>query len=198
MDKQAKKIFITGANRGLGQKLSSGLEEKGHQVLGHFGLESGDLTEKKECLKVIDTILKEDVDIFFNNAHCDWSQSFLCLELHKIWKANQKRGTIVNIGSQAAVDFKTRPSKNLLYDYQKVSLKELSIQLSHYNPIRIHHFDVGYFETERTAEEKFHRFPKLRIDLVEKIILENVFNDEIYVPYIFFRAFDDQQYAETL
>jgi NAD(P)-dependent dehydrogenase (short-subunit alcohol dehydrogenase family) len=193
----SKKIFITGASRGLGLELSQSLEELGHSILCHRGKKEGDLTSKDECKKIIEQVITQKVDIFINNAQCDWSQAFLCFELHKRWKEAGFPGTIVNIGSQVAVDFKTRPKVNLLYDYQKVALKELSLQLSHYNGIRIHHFDLGYFETDRTSSEKFGRFKKMKIKQVEKVILDNLFNSEVYIPYIYLRSFDDQEYAET-
>lgn len=62
------KLFITGANSGLGLALTSQAKSLGYSVDAHNGRQDGDIMDNLVREKIIKCIQDKDIDVFINNA----------------------------------------------------------------------------------------------------------------------------------
>ena len=199
-----KIIIVTGSSRGIGKKISQGFLKNGAKVIGvskKFHIKKiiknknykhyyCDLSDKKEILKVLDNIKKENkkIDILINNAGItkesakslednikDFSQTinvnliaaylFSIMAVLKM-KKNKSGGTIINISSIGGeLGFPNNPS----YISSKSGLIGLTRSFARdYGKFKINCNAVlpGYFKTEmnkKTLSNKKKR--KQREDL---------------------------------
>jgi hypothetical protein len=93
------KIAITGHTLGIGKALAEVYQQHGHAVVGFSRSTGHDISTIDGRTRIITE--SADCDLFFNNAHADFSQCDLLFELWMSWK-NQKK-YIVNISSAHSV-----------------------------------------------------------------------------------------------
>ena len=118
------KVAITGHSTGIGAALATFYKEKGYEVVG-FSLSNGYDIRIPEQRKQLITE-SADCDIFFNNAHPDYSfaQCDLLFELWEAWANTEKK--IVNISSSLTMRWQCDNGKNwdIKYRSAKVALEE--------------------------------------------------------------------------
>ena len=88
-------ISITGHTKGIGQALAEVYQQNGHTILGFSRSNGYDISNPADRTRIINQ--SSHCDVFFNNAHADFSQCDLLFELWLSWK-NQKKH-IINISS---------------------------------------------------------------------------------------------------
>lgn len=145
-----KKYALTGHTDGIGKELFKKLSPN---CIG-FSLSSGyDITKKSDRQRIIDE--SNECDVFINNAHADFAQSELCLELWHSWKDKNK--TIINVGSKIAEEsiiLTDNYAYLLSYSMQKRTLKKLSEDLSKINTKLIIKYKwFGYVNTPKIIQK---------------------------------------------
>jgi len=118
------KIAITGHLKGIGKALADAYQSRGHEIVGLSRTTGHDIHNTLSCADLI-----ESCDMFINNAHADFAQTILLVEMAKRWQDTHKH--IVNIGSVITtrhvgkfVGFDVE-----LYRVQKVALEEAIIRI---------------------------------------------------------------------
>jgi len=86
------KIAITGHTSGIGKACAEVFSA--HEIFGYSTSTGWDLAEPWKIMK---DILRQDCDVFINNAYYETSQSELLKQVHAHWKNTNR--TIINIGS---------------------------------------------------------------------------------------------------
>jgi NAD(P)-dependent dehydrogenase (short-subunit alcohol dehydrogenase family) len=111
------KVYCSGNRRGIGRATCDLFEANGHETIG---------LNRPDCdLSVsIDPFVKDDFDVYINNAHCDWKQVDL---LYALWEKNKDRECIIfNISSGLA---DVTHNKVFRYPIYKKALDDASFQL---------------------------------------------------------------------
>ena len=124
------KIAITGHTKGIGKALADAYQSRGHEIVGLSRTTGHDIHNTLNCADLI-----ESCDIFINNAHADFAQTTLLVEIAKRWQYTHKH--IVNIGSVITqrhtsnfAGFDKMPMHEVeLYRVQKVALEEAITRL---------------------------------------------------------------------
>lgn len=112
------KISITGHTKGLGKELTTRFDD----VVGFSKSNGYDISDNYDRAKIIFEI--EDSDVFINNAHENFDQTKMLMEVFEKWKYMDK--TIINIVSRSKYP---NISKGYLYSASKSSLNHLSNSL---------------------------------------------------------------------
>lgn len=120
------KIAITGHTQGIGLALKDLYQQQGHQVVGFSRSNGYDISDATARKKIIEQ--SSDCDIFFNNAHCDFSQCDLLFELWQDWQNKKKH--IVNISTGYTTQWIRWPDQ--IKDIKYVSAKTALEQSTHW------------------------------------------------------------------
>ena len=124
------KIAITGHTKGIGKALADAYQSRGHEIVGLSRTTGHDIHNTLSCADLI-----ESCDMFINNAHADFAQTILLVEMAKRWQDTHKH--IVNIGSVITrrhasnfAGFDKVPLYEVeLYRVEKVALEEAIIRI---------------------------------------------------------------------
>lgn len=128
----SKKVLITGGNRGLGLELATH-----YRATSVSRSSSGiDITNEADLDKI--AAMSLDFDVFINNAfdgppHEAWANFAQTNLLHKVfflWKAHNKKGLIVNIGSNGSKSIENLEHAFNTYKTSKAALEHASKQCS--------------------------------------------------------------------
>lgn len=162
------KYAITGHTSGIGKAVF----ESCNNVIGFSRSQGYDILSPQDRKRIISQ--SQDCDVFINNAHNGFGQTYMLLDLFHSWKNTDK--TIVNVGSVIAED--TTILKNyehlLEYQIQKKSLKVLHNDLSNLNySVKLKYVYFGYVGTERILKKypDMNRDQYITPDDAVKIIL---------------------------
>ena len=104
------KYAITGHTSGIGKAVSESVTN----FIGFSkstGYNINERTDRKRIIKQCD-----DVDVFINNAHDGFGQTYILLDLFHTFKDTNK--TIINVGSKVAEDETILKNYEHLLEYQ--------------------------------------------------------------------------------
>lgn len=191
--------FITGGNRGIGLACNRALSKLGYKI-ECFSRENGfDLTTNEARDELLNLVQNKQPDIFVNNAPIGFFQCELLFEVFHLFKNREKRVRIINIGSQAAIDYQHRPERPLLYDYQKISLQKMSELLGASNQVIINHLDIGYTLTDRTKHLDILNEGHMTVENIEDT-LTWIMNlpSHLTLPHLFLRPLGKAAITKTL
>jgi hypothetical protein len=165
-----KKVAITGHTSGIGKALFDRLIPN---AIGFSRSNGYNIQDSKDRTRIIKE--SANCDIFINNAHAGFGQTYLAIDLFREWKDKTK--TVVNVGSKIAERFTLPDDKLDLLNYQaeKITLKEMSIRLN--SPTcKVHYRWFGYVGTE-TILIKYPNFTPsdyITVDQAVDIILKDI------------------------
>jgi NAD(P)-dependent dehydrogenase (short-subunit alcohol dehydrogenase family) len=111
------KAYCTGNRRGIGYAVCERIAASGYEVIG---------LNRPDCDLSIDLepFVKDDFDVYINNAHYEWSQTDL---LYKLWEKNKDRNCMIMNISSGLSD--VAHSKVWRYPIYKNALDQASVQL---------------------------------------------------------------------
>lgn len=139
---------LTGHTNGIGKALFNKLEN----VQGFSKSTGYDINDKNHRKQIIDQC--ENIDVFINNVHDNFAQTYMLLEMFYAWKDTNK--TIINVGSEVAEDTTILKNYEYLLEYQiqKKALKVLHYDLLKLNyAINLKYVYFGYVGTERILKK---------------------------------------------
>jgi hypothetical protein len=162
------KYAVTGHTQGIGQKLYSRLLPN---VIGFSRSTGYDISSKQDRLRIINEA--EHCDVFINNAHADFSQVYLLIELLDRWK-NLDNKHIINIGSR--VSEITLPEKACMfwkYQAEKTALRDTVYKLNTNVKCNLAYKWFGYVGTEKILAKypHFTEVDYISLDAAADIIL---------------------------
>jgi NADP-dependent 3-hydroxy acid dehydrogenase YdfG len=126
------KVAITGHTKGLGKELST----KFDSVVGFSSSNGYDISSPYDRADMMVRI--EGCNVFINNAHSNFHQTELFMDVFEKWKYKEK--TIVNIISRSK---HANISKGFLYSTSKASLSHLSNSLKFNTDKRCRIIDIN-------------------------------------------------------
>jgi len=146
------KILVTGGNKGLGQEIvnrfnaTSISRSDGHDITKH----AREIAEKSL-----------DYDVFVNNAFdgppqeewANFGQVQVLHEVYTLWKANNKKGHIINIGSVGERTIVAPEPSFETYRVAKAALKHASLQSSRAFKDNLIHFKTTLLTLDRLDTE---------------------------------------------
>jgi hypothetical protein len=149
------KYVITGHTSGIGKAIFESCKD----AIGFSKSQGYDILSTYDRKRIIDQIC--DFDVFINNAHDGFGQTYMLLDLFHSWQNTNK--TIINVGSVVAEE--TTILKNyehlLEYQIQKKSLKVLHNDLVNLKTnLTLKYVSFGYVGTERILK----KYPNLTKD----------------------------------
>jgi hypothetical protein len=156
------KVAITGHTKGIGHGLYNFFSPT---VKGFSRTNGYDINSFNDRYKIITE--SSDCDIFINNAHSNFGQTYMLLDLFQEWKNLDK--TIINIGSRVT-EINLEASRHDLLNYQaeKLILKQMSAKLQGYK-CKVVYRSFGYVGTD-AIKSKYPNFtPKDYISVEEAI-----------------------------
>lgn len=146
------KYAITGHTNGIGKKI---FERLYPNILGFSRSNGYDIDKIEDRKRIIDESI--DCDIFINNAHSGFGQTYLFLELLSEWQ-NKEDKTIINVGSRIAeINLPSNYYHLFQYQAEKIILKEMSKKVISKCSIKYTWF--GYVGTEKILK-KYPHFTK--------------------------------------
>ncbi len=148
----AKKISITGNNRGIGLAISKQLEKEGHSIYGLTRSKGFDLQDDWNIVKEKINDATNDCDVFINNAHYDYRQLDVLHYVFSKWKKLDK--TIINIGSASGDTNQERFTKWAEYNIQKIALDNACKQLNGLGKCKVVNVRPGWVDTDQTSKLK--------------------------------------------
>jgi hypothetical protein len=160
------KIAITGHTRGIGAGLYQHLSPN---AIGFSKSNGYDINSAVDRARIIAEA--GDCDMFINNAHCGFGQTYLLIDLFRKWKHLDK--TIINIGSRVS-EIKIPDHRHDLLNYQaeKLALKHMTDSLQGWT-CNVNYKWFGYVGTEAILAKYPNFTPNdyLTVDQAVKIIL---------------------------
>jgi hypothetical protein len=142
------KYAITGHTQGIGQAVYTNLNHaKGFSRSNGF-----DINDPLSRKKIINEI--QDCDVFINNAHSNFSQTLMLLEVFHSWMNTNK--TIINVGSVIAENETNLKNYEHLLEYQ---IQKKSLRTLHYDLVNLQtnlnlkYVYFGYVGTERILKK---------------------------------------------
>jgi hypothetical protein len=149
------KYVITGHTSGIGKAIFESCKD----AIGFSKSQGFDITSATDRKQIIKQC--HDCDVFINNAHDSFGQTYMLLDLFHSWQNTNK--TIINVGSVVAEE--TTILKNyehlLEYQIQKKSLKVLHNDLVNLKTnLTLKYVSFGYVGTERILK----KYPNLTKD----------------------------------
>jgi hypothetical protein len=156
------KYAITGHTSGIGKAISESVVN----FIGFSKSTSYDINNRIDRKRIIKQC--NDVDVFINNAHDGFGQTYMLLDLFHAFKDTNK--TIINVGSNVAEDETILKNYEHLLEYQiqKKSLRVLHNDLINLDtPLNLKYTHFGYVGTERILQ----KYPN--ISTTEYITVEN-------------------------
>ena len=156
------KYAITGHTSGIGKAISESVVN----FIGFSKSTSYDINNRIDRKRIIKQC--NDVDVFINNAHDGFGQTYMLLDLFHAFKDTNK--TIINVGSNVAEDETILKNYEHLLEYQ---IQKKSLRILHNDLIKLDttlnlkytHF--GYIGTERILQ----KYPNM--STTEYITVEN-------------------------
>ena len=168
---------LTGHTQGIGLAIYDKLKPN---VLGFSRSNGFDITKKDNRCRIIDLV--NDCSVFINNAHADYAQVDMLIELFHDWKDKQK--IIINIGSQIT-DRKLSERGLYLLDYaaQKRALKSIIDDMQGYN-CAVLYVQFGYVGTDRilTKYPNLTAHDYISVQSAVHAILDKIDQNAISVP----------------
>jgi hypothetical protein len=149
------KYAITGHTSGIGKAVF----ESCKNIIGFSKSQGHDIQSVQDRKKIIEQI--HDCDVFINNAHEGFGQTYMLLDLFHRWKTTNK--TIINVGSIIAEDETILKNFEHLLEYQiqKKSLRVLHNDLIQLNTrLQLKYVYFGYVGTERILK----KYPNISTD----------------------------------
>ena len=127
MQKETKKIAITGHTKSLGKSLFDSLSTN-HQVAGFSRSNGFDIKNSFQRASIVEAV--KDFDVFINLVHNYYHQSDMLIELHKSWRGTNR--TIINISSQVVSNDNWALDNYEMMEYkvQKINLESMSAHLN--------------------------------------------------------------------
>ena len=159
---------VTGHTQGIGKRLFDRLSPN---AVGFSRSTGYDISDKSIRYKIIDE--SQHCDVFINNAHHDFCQTYLLLELLYHWKDKPNK-TIINIGSRVSEVVLNDNFFHLAkYQAEKIALKETVAQMSKFVKCQVHYKWFGYVGTEKILAKYPHFTQKdyISLDTAVDIIL---------------------------
>jgi hypothetical protein len=160
------KVAITGHTNGIGYGLYNFFNPN---VKGFSRANGYDINSFNDRSKIIAE--SADCDIFINNAHSNFGQMYMLLDLFRNWKNLDK--TIINIGSRITeINLPDNRHDLLNYQAEKIILKQMSNQLQGYK-CKVIYKSFGYVGTD-TIKSKYPHFTTndyISVEEAVKIIL---------------------------
>ena len=162
------KYAITGHTSGIGKAISESVVN----FIGFSKSTSYDINNRIDRKRIIKQC--NDVDVFINNAHDGFGQTYMLLDLFHAFKYTNK--TIINVGSNVAEDETILKNYEHLLEYQiqKKSLRILHNDLIKLDtPLNLKYTHFGYVGTERILQ-KYPNMPTteyITVDNAVSIIL---------------------------
>lgn len=142
------KYAITGHTQGIGKAVFNTLKDaKGFSRSNGF-----DINNSVSRKRIIDEI--KDCDVFINNAHSNFSQTSMLLDVFHSWMNTDK--TIINVGSVIAENETNLKNYEHLLEYQiqKKALKTLHYDLVNLQTnLNLKYVYFGYVGTERILQK---------------------------------------------
>jgi NAD(P)-dependent dehydrogenase (short-subunit alcohol dehydrogenase family) len=161
------KYSITGHTRGIGK---CAFERLSPNVIGFSKSTGYDITNFSDRKRIIDE--SANCDVFINNAHCGFGQTYMLIDLFREWKHLDK--TIINIGSRVSEIKMPAFQHNLLnYQAEKLALKHMTDSLQGWKCKVVYKW-FGYVGTDAILAKYPHFTPGdyLTVDqAVENILL---------------------------
>lgn len=143
------KYAVTGHTQGIGKSLFNRLTPN---CIGFSKSTGHDITNKSHRKNIIQQ--SHDCDVFINNATEGMGQTLLLIDLFNEWKDTDK--IIINVGSRAA-EFSTAVAYNLLvYQAEKLILKEMSLRLQGIEKCDVRYRWFAYVGTEKILKKYPH------------------------------------------
>ena len=172
--KKVKKILLTGHTSGIGLSIFKLLKKNKLNIIGLSRTTGYDIKNNFEYVKQY--IIKEDPDIFINNAYVETYQTLLLMELFEHWKFNKKM--IINICSVASLipqnhkDYNTQYSINkrnqrefcqkINFDYSKKNFNKQKCKLVNLN--------LDYVNTNFPSKYNKKKYPNLEPEEVANLV----------------------------
>ena len=127
MQKETKKIAITGHTKSLGKSLFDSLSTN-YQVAGFSRSNGFDIKNPFQRASIVDAV--KDFDVFINLVHNYYHQSDMLIELHKAWRGTNR--TIINISSSvvSSDNWALDNYEMMEYKVQKINLESMSAHLN--------------------------------------------------------------------
>lgn len=137
---------VTGHTGGIGKCLYQRLAP---HAIGFSRSTGYDINNSADRRRIVDE--SADCDVFVNNAASGFGQTYLFLELFKVWRDQSK--IIINVGSRIAEIRTLPPARQDLLQYQaeKLILKEMSSRVSGSCIVRYRSF--AYVGTEKILKK---------------------------------------------
>lgn len=160
------KVAITGHTRGIGD----GLYKFFNTDVKGFSKSTGyDINSFNDRCKIISE--SADCDIFINNAHSNFGQTCMLIDLFREWKDLDK--SIINVGSRVTEITLPADRHDLLnYQAEKIILKQMSNKLQGYK-CKVIYKSFGYVGTD-AIKFKYPHFTTsdyISVDQAVQIIL---------------------------
>ena len=144
------KYAITGHTSGIGKAI---YEKLSPNIIGFSRSNGYNITSNTDRKNILND--SKNVDVFINNAHDEYGQTDLLLDLFDKWKNLPK--TIINVGSRITeISLDLNHHYLLRYQIQKKSLKMTVLELQGYI-CKIEYKWFGYVGTERI----FKKYPNI-------------------------------------
>ena len=167
------KYAITGHTSGIGKAISESVVN----FIGFSKSTGYDINNRTDRERIINNCATNEVDVFINNAHDEFGQTYMLLDFFHAFKDTNK--TIINVGSDVAEDETILKNYEhfLEYQIQKKSLRVLHndlIKLDTTLNLKYTHF--GYVGTERILQ-KYPNMPTteyITVDNAVSIIMKHV------------------------
>jgi len=136
------KYAVTGHTQGIGARL---FERLSPTVMGFSKSTGYDINRASDRRRIIEEVA--DCDVFINNAHQPFIQTWMFIDLVTAWKDREDK-TIINVGSRITDLIMPNTSFNLLgYQASKIILKEMSNKV-HDVKCTVAYKSFGYVGTE--------------------------------------------------
>jgi hypothetical protein len=142
------KYAITGHTSGIGKAVSNSVSN----FIGFSKSTGYDINNRIDRERIIKQC--NDVDVFINNAHDGFGQTYMLLDLFHMFKDTNK--TIINVGSVIAEDETVLKNYEHLLEYQiqKKSLRVLHNDLVNLDTtLNLKYTYFGYVGTERILQK---------------------------------------------
>lgn len=145
------KYAVTGHTQGIGKRV---FERLSPNVIGFSKSTGYDINIKEHRHRMIRE--SYDCDIFINNAADKFGQTYLLIDLVKAWK-DMPNKKIINVGSRIA---EILLPENMLdmaeYQAEKISIKNMSMNLSPSVKCKIEYRWFAYVGTEKILKKYPH------------------------------------------
>lgn len=155
----SRNVVITGHTSGIGEAITDLLDRNGDTVLGISRGTGIDLSTTSGRNHALMTTIREDADVFINNAHVGDCQMFFLKNLAKLWQNTDKM--IITISSRISDNVVPIQDNNGVQEYAayKAGLDHMCRTLyAQPGAPRIVNIRPGMTDTERVAT---HPGPRL-------------------------------------